>query len=190
MALINKETGEQPVTRSQQLTARELLQNLNAQSRAELETKLLKETLTEYMEQFEKLKNEQNAFLQQADQNLQQERQRNALQIEQMQKQVNELRKANELLNANLSESIEDMTSAVKDTTIQIVLEGLKEGKKDLKDERDKILNYEKTINNLMTDNLKKFEKIKDRFPFFLIIGVACCILMVFLQMLQVLGII
>lgn len=190
MALINKETGEQSASRSQQPSARERLQNLNTQSRAELENSLLKENLTEYTALFERLKNEQNSFLQQADQSLKEERKRNALQIEQMQKQVNELMEANKLLNANLSESIEDMTSAVKDATIQIVLEGLEEGKNDLKAERNKILNYEKKINNLMMDNLKEFEKIKDRFPFLLIAGVAGCILMVLMQVLQMTGVV
>lgn len=184
MALINKETGEQSASRSQQPSARERLQNLNTQSRAELENSLLKENLTEYTALFERLKNEQNSFLQQADQSLKEERKRNALQIEQMQKQVNEL------MEANLSESIEDMTSAVKDATIQIVLEGLEEGKNDLKAERNKILNYEKKINNLMMDNLKEFEKIKDRFPFLLIAGVAGCILMVLMQVLQMTGVV
>ena len=58
MSLQNMETG-------QPAPAREQLHNLNRQSKQELENSLLKEVLAEYTEQWKTLKREQNSFLQQ-----------------------------------------------------------------------------------------------------------------------------
>lgn len=163
MALTDRDTGERPASRNPQPSAREKLQDHNARSRAEYENSLLKEALTEYMEQFEKLKNEQNAFLQQAEQSLQQERQRNEQQMNKLQESVRSLRNANEILSQNMSKSITAMTSDVKAATVQTVQEGLKANTDALGSATKKIADYEKTVIKSMKERLETFEDQKRR---------------------------
>ena len=97
MSLQNLETG-------QPAPAREQLHNLNQQSKQELENSLLKEVLAEYTEQWEALKREQNSFLQQ------------------MTERMNDLTKtvarqvtANQLLSQNLAAELNKLTMRLSD---------------------------------------------------------------------------
>ncbi len=94
---ISKETG-------QPAPAREQLHNLNQQSKQELENSLLKEVLAEYTEQWKALKREQNSFLQQ------------------MTERMNDLTKtvagqvtANQLLSQNLAAELNKLTMRLSD---------------------------------------------------------------------------
>lgn len=164
MALTNRETGEQPASRNPQPTAREKLQDHNARSRAEYENSLLKEALTEYMEQFEKLKNEQNDFLQQAEQSLRNERQKNEQRLNKLQESVSALRNANEILSQNVSKSIEAMTSDVKAETVKTVQESLKANTDALGSAVKKISDYEKNVIKTTKENLATFTERQKRF--------------------------
>ena len=97
MSLQNLETG-------QPAPAREQLHNLNQQSKQELENSLLKEVLAEYTEQWKALKCEQNSFLQQ------------------MTERMNDLTKtvagqvtANQLLSQNLAAELNKLTMRLSD---------------------------------------------------------------------------
>ena len=97
MSLQNMETG-------QPAPAREQLHNLNQQSKQELENSLLKEVLAEYTEQWKALKREQNSFLQQ------------------MTERMNDLTKtvagqvtANQLLSQNFAAELNKLTMQLSD---------------------------------------------------------------------------
>ena len=97
MSLQNLETG-------QPAPPREQLHNLNQQSKQELENSLLKEVLAEYTEQWKALKREQNSFLQQ------------------MTERMNDLTKtvagqvtANQLLSQNLAAELNKLTMQLSD---------------------------------------------------------------------------
>ena len=97
MSLQNLETG-------QPAPPREQLHNLNQQSKQELENSLLKEVLAEYTEQWKALKREQNSFLQQ------------------MTERMNDLTKtvarqvtANQLLSQNLAAELNKLTMRLSD---------------------------------------------------------------------------
>ena len=97
MSLQNMETG-------QPAPAREQMEELTQQSRQEYENSLLKEVLAEYTEQWKALKCEQNSFLQQ------------------MTERMNDLTKtvagqvtANQLLSQNLAAELNKLTTQLSD---------------------------------------------------------------------------
>lgn len=164
MALTDRETGERPASRNAQPTAREKLQDHNARSKAEYENSLLKENLTEYTELFERLRTEQNAFLEQAEQSLQNERQKNEQRLNKLQESVNSLRNANEILSQNMSKSIEAMTSDVKAETVKTVQEALKANTDALGSAAKKIADYEKSVIKTTKESLAAFTERQKRF--------------------------
>ncbi len=163
MALPNRETGEPAPARNQDRSARERLQDINSQSRVELENSLLKENLTEYTVLFEKLKIEQNDFLQKAERSWQQERQRNEQQMQSLREHMNVLKDANEQLNANMSEAIAALTSDVRAATVQTVDEGLKANKAALDSAAKKVTDYEKGITKTMSGHLATFNSQQNK---------------------------
>ena len=95
---------KKPIRGSKLGPAREQLHNLNQQSKQELENSLLKEVLAEYTEQWKALKREQNSFLQQ------------------MTERMNDLTKtvagqvtANQLLSQNLAAELNKLTTQLSD---------------------------------------------------------------------------
>jgi isoleucyl-tRNA synthetase len=135
------------------LPAREKLQNLNAQSKAELENSLLKENLTEYTELFEKLKNEQNAFLQQVTKT-----------TEELKQTVSELKNSNELLNSNLNREIEIMTSNIKTATNETIKSGLQTSINEMNATAQKIADFKNKLEKSTDMHLNEFERKMRRF--------------------------
>ena len=108
--------------KSAELTAREKLQELNKQSKTEFENSLLKENLMEYTALFERLKKEQNDFLEQAEKKLESDREQNRQSVrnwqENSEKRLNELNSSVSSLkdsNRTLSDKIEVTLTALKD---------------------------------------------------------------------------
>jgi small-conductance mechanosensitive channel len=163
MPLVNRETGEPAPARNPQPTAREKLQDLNEQSKAELENNLLKESLTEYGELFAQYQKAQNDFHQQVERRLEEERQRNAEEARNLQEQVTALKNANELLSASISTSVAALTSSVRDATVQTVQDGLKSNKEALGSAVKKVMDSDKEITKTLREHLATFKEQEQR---------------------------
>ena len=108
-----------------QSSPREQLQELNRQSRTELENSLLKEALAMSSENCEELMKQSNQEQVRAEQNRQRDAEQNRKLISELKQSVELLKNSNELLQDAISGEIGSLKDEVKENTVQEVRKAL-----------------------------------------------------------------
>ena len=103
--------------KSEQASPREQLQELNRQSRTELENSLLKEALALSSESCEELMKQSNQGQARAEQNRQRDAELSRQLISELKKQVEQLENSNELLQNAISAEIGSLRDEVREST-------------------------------------------------------------------------
>ncbi len=110
---------------AEQASPRERIQELNRQSRTELENSLLKEALAMSSENCEELMKQSNQEQVRAEQNRQRDAEQNRKLISELKKQVEQLENSNELLQNAISAGIGSLRDEVRESTVQEVRKGV-----------------------------------------------------------------
>ncbi len=110
---------------AEQASPRERIQELNRQSRTELENSLLKEALAMSSENCEELMKQSNQEQVRAEQNRQRDAEQNRKLISELKKQVEQLENSNELLQNAISAGIGSLRDEVRESTVQEVKKGV-----------------------------------------------------------------
>lgn len=142
------------------LIIKEKFHESSQQTRIEYENSLLKAYLMEYAEVFDKLKQEQNDFLQQQELKLENEREQNKQSVinwqENFEKKLNELnnsvsnlKSSNKLLTVSIESTIEGLRGRIQTECSQEIRVALKENTSLL---NTYISNYDKTVNSLINN--------------------------------------
>ena len=111
--------------KSEQASPRERIQELNRQSRTELENSLLKEALALSSESCEELMKQSNQGQARAEQNRQRDAELSRQLISELKKQVEQLENSNELLQNAISAGIGSLRDEVRESTVQEVKKAL-----------------------------------------------------------------
>lgn len=111
--------------KSEQASPRERIQELNRQSRTELENSLLKEALALSSESCEELMKQSNQGQARAEQNRQRDAELSRQLISELKKQVEQLENSNELLQNAISAGIGSLRDEVRESTVQEVKKGV-----------------------------------------------------------------
>ena len=136
--------------KSEQASPRERIQELNRQSRTELENSLLKEALALSSESCEELMKQSNQGQARAEQNRQRDAELSRQLISELKKQVEQLENSNELLQNAISAEIGSLRDEVRESTVQEV-------KKALEKQSD-------TLTSVMKQKVRELEESKNSF--------------------------
>lgn len=166
-----------------QSSPREQLQELNRQSRTELENSLLKEALAMSSENCEELMKQSNQEQVRAEQN----RQRDA---EQNRKLISELKNSNELLQDAISGEIGSLKDEVKENTVQEVRKALQANIEAIQRATKLLEKQSDTLTSVMKQKIRELEESKNSFfryeglKLYLFWGGMVCNILVFLMLL------
>ena len=166
-----------------QSSPREQLQELNRQSRTELENSLLKEALAMSSENCEELMKQSNQEQVRAEQNRQRDAEQNRKLISELKQSVELLKNSNELLQDAISGEIGSLKDEVKENTVQEVREAIQRATKLLEKQSD-------TLTSVMKQKIRELEESKNSFfryeglKLYLFWGGMVCNILVFLMLL------
>ena len=147
-----------------QSSPRERLQELNRQSRTELENSLLKEALAMSSENCEELMKRSNLLLQQADQNRQRDAEQNRKLVSELKRSVEQLKNCNELLQNAISGEIGALRDEVRENTVQEVKNALQANIEAIQRATKAIEQQSDGLTSVMKQKVREMEDSKNRF--------------------------
>ena len=150
--------------KSEQASPREQLQELNRQSRTELENSLLKETLAMSSESCEELMKQLNQEQGRAEQNRQRDAELNRQLISELMKQVEQLENSNELLQNAISAEIGSLRDEVRESTVQEVRKALQANIEAVQRATKALEKQSDTLTSVMKQKVRELEESKNGF--------------------------
>ena len=150
--------------KQQQNSPREQLQELNRQSRTELENSLLKEALALSSENCEELMKQSNQEQARAELNRQRDAELNRLLISELKKYVERLESSNELLQNVISDEIRALRDEVREETVQEVKKALQGHLESIQSATKSLEKQSDTITNVMKKKIRELGESKNSF--------------------------
>ena len=147
-----------------QSSPRERLQELNRQSRTELENSLLKEALAMSSENCEELMKQSNLLLQQAEQNRQRDAEQNRKLVSELKRSVEQLKNCNELLQNAISGEIGALRDEVRENTVQEVKNALQANIEAIQRATKALEQQSDVLTSVMKQKVREMEDSKNRF--------------------------
>ena len=172
-----------------QSSPREQLQELNRQSRTELENSLLKEALAMSSENCEELMKQSNQEQVRAEQNRQRDAEQNRKLISELKQSVELLKNSNELLQDAISGEIGSLKDEVKENTVQEVRKALQANIEAIQRATKLLEKQSDTLTSVMKQKLRELEESKNSFfryeglKLYLFWGGMVCNILVFLML-------
>ena len=169
---------------------REQLQELNRQSRTELENSLLKEALAMSSENCEELMKQSNQEQVRAEQNRQRDAEQNRKLISELKQSVELLKNSNELLQDAISGEIGSLKDEVKENTVQEVRKALQANIEAIQRATKLLEKQSDTLTSVMKQKIRELEESKNSFfryeglKLYLFWGGMVCNILVFLMLL------
>ena len=142
--------------KSEQASPRERIQELNRQSRTELENSLLKEALALSSESCEELMKQSNQGQARAEQNRQRD--------DELKKQVEQLENSNELLQNAISAGIGSLRDEVRESTVQEVKKALQANIEAVQKATKALEKQSDTLTSVMKQKVRELEESKNSF--------------------------
>ena len=142
-----------------QSSPREQLQELNRQSRTELENSLLKEALAMSSENCEELMKQSNQEQVRAEQNRQRDAEQNRKLISELKQSVELLKNSNELLQDAISGEIGSLKDEVKENTVQEVRKALQANIEAIQRATKLLEKQSDTLTSVMKQKLRELEE-------------------------------
>ena len=173
-----------------QSSPREQLQELNRQSRTELENSLLKEALAMSSENCEELMKQSNQEQVRAEQNRQRDAEQNRKLISELKQSVELLKNSNELLQDAISGEIGSLKDEVKENTVQEVRKALQANIEAIQRATKLLEKQSDTLTSVMKQKIRELEESKNSFfryeglKLYLFWGGMVCNILVFLMLL------
>lgn len=173
-----------------QSSPREQLQELNRQSRTELENSLLKEALAMSSENCEELMKQSNQEQVRAEQNRQRDAEQNRKLISELKQSVDLLKNSNELLQDAISGEIGSLKDEVKENTVQEVRKALQANIEAIQRATKLLEKQSDTLTSVMKQKIRELEESKNSFfryeglKLYLFWGGMVCNILVFLMLL------
>ena len=173
-----------------QSSPREQLQELNRQSRTELENSLLKEALAMSSENCEELMKQSNQEQVRAEQNRQRDAEQNRKLISELKQSVELLKNSNELLQDAISGEIGSLKDEVKENTVQEVRKALQANIEAIQRATKLLEKQSDTLTSVMKKKIRELEESKNSFfryeglKLYLFWGGMVCNILVFLMLL------
>ena len=150
--------------KSEQASPREQLQELNRQSRTELENSLLKEALALSSESCEELMKQSNQGQARAEQNRQRDAELSRQLISELKKNVEQLENSNELLQNAISAEIGSLRDEVRESTVQEVKKALQANLEAIQRVTEALEKESETLTAVMKQKVRELEESKERF--------------------------
>ena len=147
-----------------QSSPREQLQELNRQSRTELENSLLKEALAISSENCEELMKQSTQEQVRAEQNRQKDAEQSRKLISELKQNVEQLETSNELLQNAIASEIGALKDEVRENTIQEVREALQANIEAIQRATKLLEKQSDTLTNVMKQKVRELENIKNSF--------------------------
>lgn len=147
-----------------QSSPREQLQELNRQSRTELENSLLKEALAMSSENCEELMKQSNQEQVRAEQNRQRDAEQNRKLISELKQSVELLKNSNELLQDAISGEIGSLKDEVKENTVQEVRKALQANIEAIQRATKLLEKQSDTLTSVMKQKIRELEESKNSF--------------------------
>jgi len=176
--------------KSEQASPREQLQELNRQSRTELENSLLKEALALSSESCEELMKQSNQGQARAEQNRQRDAELSRQLISELKKNVEQLENSNELLQNAISAEIGSLRDEVRENTVQEVRKALQANIEAVQRATKALEKQSDTLTSVMKQKVRELEESKNSFfryeglKLYLFWGGMVCNILVFLVLL------
>lgn len=173
-----------------QSSPREQLQELNRQSRTELENSLLKEALAMSSENCEELMKQSNQEQVRAEQNRQRDAEQNRKLISELKQSVELLKNSNELLQDAISDEVGSLKDEVKENTVQEVRKALQANIEAIQRATKLLEKQSDTLTSVMKQKIRELEESKNSFfryeglKLYLFWGGMVCNILVFLMLL------
>ena len=146
--------------KSEQASPRERIQELNRQSRTELENSLLKEALALSSESCEELMKQSNQGQARAEQNRQRDAELSRQLISELKKQVEQLENSNELLQNAISAGI----GSLRESTVQEVKKALQANIEAVQKATKALEKQSDTLTSVMKQKVRELEESKNSF--------------------------
>ena len=175
--------------KQQQSSPREQLQELNRQSRTELENSLLKEALAMSSENCEELMKQSNQGQARAEQNRQRDAEQNRKLISDLKQSVELLKNSNELLQDAISGEIGSLKDEVRENTVQEVRKALQANIEAIQRATKLLEKQSDTLTSVMKQKVRELEESKNSFfryeglKLYLFWGGMVCNILVFLML-------
>ena len=150
--------------KSEQASPREQLQELNRQSRTELENSLLKEALALSSESCEELMKQSNQGQARAEQNRQRDAELSRQLISELKKNVEQLENSNELLQNAISAEIGSLRDEVRESTVQEVRKALQANIEAVQRATKALEKQSDTLTSVMKQKVRELEESKNSF--------------------------
>ena len=150
--------------KSEQASPRERIQELNRQSRTELENSLLKEALALSSESCEELMKQSNQGQARAEQNRQRDAELSRQLISELKKQVEQLENSNELLQNAISAGIGSLRDEVRESTVQEVKKALQANIEAVQRATKALEKQSDTLTSVMKQKVRELEESKNSF--------------------------
>ena len=150
--------------KSEQASPRERIQELNRQSRTELENSLLKEALALSSESCEELMKQSNQGQARAEQNRQRDAELSRQLISELKKQVEQLENSNELLQNAISAGIGSLRDEVRESTVQEVKKALQANIEAVQKATKALEKQSDTLTSVMKQKVRELEESKNSF--------------------------
>ena len=172
-----------------QSNPREQLQELNRQSRTELENSLLKEALAMSSENCEELMKQSNQEQVRAEQNRQRDAEQNRKLISELKQSVDLLKNSNELLQDAISDEVGSLKDEVKENTVQEVRKALQANIEAIQRATKLLEKQSDTLTSVMKQKIRELEESKNNFfryeglKLYLFWGGMVCNILVFLML-------
>ena len=184
LSRIDGVTAKEQLQQREQYSPIKRLQELNQQSRIELENSLLKEALALSSENCEELMKQSNQELVRAEQNRQRDVEWNRQIISDLKEQVENLKSSNELLQDIISAKIGSLKDEVRESTIQEVksvlqvnLEAIQRETKALEKETDAMVGVMKKKVQELENSKNSFFKYEGKKMYLFWAGMGCNII-------------
>ena len=142
----------------------EQLQEMNRQSRTELENSLLKEALALSSENCEKLMKQSNQEQAQAEQNRRKDAEQNRQLISELKQSVELLKNSNELLQDAISGEIGNLRGEVRENTVQEVKKALQANIEAIQRATKALENQSDELTKVMKRKVEELENSKNSF--------------------------
>lgn len=149
--------------KSEQASPRERIQELNRQSRTELENSLL-EALALSSESCEELMKQSNQGQARAEQNRQRDAELSRQLISELKKQVEQLENSNELLQNAISAGIGSLRDEVRESTVQEVKKALQANIEAVQKATKALEKQSDTLTSVMKQKVRELEESKNSF--------------------------
>lgn len=150
--------------KQQQSSPREQLQELNRQSRTELENSLLKEALAMSSENCEELMKQSNQELAKAEQNRQRDAEQSRKLISELKQSVELLKNSNELLQNAISGEIGALRDEVRENTVQEVKKALQANIEAIQRATKALEKQSDILTSVMKQKIRELEDSKNGF--------------------------